>query len=88
MILTQNDEKKIRLDRFLSENLNASRSQITQLIAKNLIQINGKIAHKSGILLKFNDKIIKLVSQVVVIIANYLLSKIIINIHPHPYIGQ
>lgn len=57
MILTQNDEKKIRLDRFLSENLNASRSQITQLIAKNLIQINGKIAHKSGILLKFNDKI-------------------------------
>ncbi len=57
MILTQNDEKKIRLDRFLSQNLNASRSQITQLIAKNLIQINGKIAHKSGILLKFNDKI-------------------------------
>ena len=57
MILTQNDEKKIRLDRFLSKNLNASRSQITQLIAKNLIQINGKIAHKSGILLKFNDKI-------------------------------
>ena len=29
-------------------------------------------------LLKFNDKIIKLVSQVVVIIANYLLSKIIV----------
>ena len=29
-------------------------------------------------LLKFNDKIIKIVSQVVVIIANYLLSKIIV----------
>ena len=28
--------------------------------------------------LKFNDKIIKLVSQVLVVIANYLLSKIIV----------
>ena len=29
-------------------------------------------------LLKFNDKIVKLVSQVVVIVANYLLSKIVV----------
>lgn len=50
-------DKKIRLDRFLSENLGISRSQITQLIAKNAVQINGKIASKSGILLKNGDEI-------------------------------
>ena len=57
MILTQNDEQKLRLDRFLSANLSISRSQITQLIAKNAVQINGKIALKSGILLKKGDEI-------------------------------
>lgn len=57
MILTQNDEQKLRLDRFLSENLAISRSQIVQLIAKNAVQINGKIALKSGILLKKGDEI-------------------------------
>ncbi len=57
MILTQNDEQKLRLDRFLSANLSISRSQITQLIAKNAVQINGKIANKSGILLKKGDEI-------------------------------
>ena len=55
MIFTQN--KKMRLDRFLSVNLGISRSQIAQLIAKNFVQINGKTASKSGILLKTNDKI-------------------------------
>ena len=57
MILTQNDEQKLRLDRFLSDNLGISRSQITQLIAQNAVQINGKIANKSGILLKKGDEI-------------------------------
>ena len=57
MILTQNDEQKLRLDRFLSANLSISRSQIVQLIAKNAVQINGKIALKSGILLKKGDEI-------------------------------
>ncbi len=57
MILTQNDEQKLRLDRFLSANLSISRSQIAQLIAKNAVQINGKIANKSGILLKKGDEI-------------------------------
>lgn len=50
-------DKKVRLDRFLSENLGISRSQIAQLIAKNAVQINGKIANKSGILLKNGDEI-------------------------------
>lgn len=57
MILTQNDEQKLRLDRFLSANLSISRSQIVQLIAKNAVQINGKVALKSGILLKKGDEI-------------------------------
>ena len=55
MIFTQNE--KMRLDRFLSANLNASRSQIAQLIAKNAVKINDKVANKSGILLKIGDKI-------------------------------
>ena len=55
MIFTQNE--KMRLDRFLSANLNASRSQIAQLIAKNAVKINDKVANKSGILLKMGDKI-------------------------------
>lgn len=50
-------DKKNRLDRFLSENLGISRSQIAQLIAKNAVQVNGKIANKSGILLKNGDEI-------------------------------
>ncbi len=50
-------DKKVRLDRFLSENLNISRSQIAQLIAKNAVQINGKIALKAGVTLKINDEI-------------------------------
>ena len=47
-------------------------SSIATLLMDKAIMVIGET------LLKFNDKIIKIVSQVVVIIANYLLSKIIV----------
>lgn len=46
---------QIRLDVFLSTNLNIARSQISNLIKYQLITINNKIAKKAGILLKEND---------------------------------
>lgn len=60
MLLEENfsdKTSKIRLDVFLSENLHISRTQAHKLISKNLVKINGKIANKSGILLKTSDKI-------------------------------
>lgn len=58
MILIQNDAQKIRLDVFLSNELQVSRSQILNLVKKNLILINDTPATKSGILLKNGDKVI------------------------------
>jgi len=51
-------DKKIRLDKFLSEKLNVSRNQIENLIKKELVVINKKIAKKGGIKLKEGDLII------------------------------
>lgn len=49
--------EKIRLDIFLSNKFQISRSQANKLISNNLVSINGIIANKSGILLKTKDKI-------------------------------
>lgn len=57
MIFTQHDSQKLRLDIFLSQNLHISRSQIAQLIDKDGVKINGKVAKKSGIKLNFGDTI-------------------------------
>lgn len=45
----------LRLDLFLNQKLDISRSQALNLIKKKLIKINDKIAQKSGILVKPND---------------------------------
>lgn len=47
----------MRLDIFLTQNLNTTRNQVNNLIKKNLVQINGRFAHKSGIQLKNGDEI-------------------------------
>lgn len=47
----------LRLDLFLNQKLDISRSQALNLIKKKLIKINDKIAQKSGILVKPNDVI-------------------------------
>lgn len=52
------DEKSQRLDKFLPEQLNKSRSQIKNWIEDNCILINGVIAQKPSAKLKPNDKII------------------------------
>jgi len=51
-------DKKIRLDKFLSEKLNVSRNQIENLIKKELVLVNEKTAKKGGIKLKEGDIII------------------------------
>lgn len=47
----------MRLDIFLSNELNINRSQSTHLIKKQLVKVNGKIAKKCGFLIKLNDLI-------------------------------
>ena len=44
-----------RLDKFLAKELNSARNQIQELIKKNLVKVNSKIATKSGIKLKTGD---------------------------------
>jgi len=48
-------DKKERLDKFLSSKLNISRNQIEQLIKKELVKVNSKIAKKGGIKLNIGD---------------------------------
>ncbi|RDU64737.1 RluA family pseudouridine synthase [Helicobacter sp. MIT 14-3879] len=55
MILIQKNEEKIRLDIFLSQKLQISRSQILNLVKKNLIKINGSFIKKSGVIIKAGD---------------------------------
>lgn len=50
------DEENSRLDVFLTEKLEESRSQITKMIKNKEVTVNGKIP-KAGLLLKKNDKI-------------------------------
>ena len=49
--------KSLRLDKFLSEELNTSRNQIENIIKKGLVSINSKIAKKGGIKLNIGDVI-------------------------------
>lgn len=58
MILSNNQNQKIRLDVFLSKELQVPRSQILNLIKKNLVLLNNAPITKSGILLKIGDRII------------------------------
>lgn len=46
-----------RLDKFLAQNIDASRNQIEQLIKKELVKIDGKIVNKTGFKLKENQNI-------------------------------
>lgn len=50
------DEENVRLDVFLTEKLEESRSQITKMIKNKEITVNGNIP-KAGLLLKKDDKI-------------------------------
>lgn len=50
-------EEEIRLDKFLSKQLDESRNQIEQLIKKEFVKINGKIVSKTGYKLKLEQEI-------------------------------
>ena len=46
-----------RLDKFLAQNIDASRNQIEQLIKKEFVKVDGKITNKTGLKLKENQNI-------------------------------
>lgn len=46
-----------RLDKFLAQNIDASRNQIEQLIKKEFVKVNGKIINKTGLKLKENQNV-------------------------------
>lgn len=46
-----------RLDKFLTQNIYASRNQIEQLIKKEFVKVDGKIVNKTGFKLKENQNI-------------------------------
>ncbi|MCG3680028.1 RluA family pseudouridine synthase [Aliarcobacter butzleri] len=46
-----------RLDKFLAQNIDASRNQIEQLIKKEFVKIDGKIINKTGLKLKENQNV-------------------------------
>ncbi|PUE66313.1 RluA family pseudouridine synthase [Arcobacter lacus] len=46
-----------RLDKFLAQNIDASRNQIEQLIKKEFVKVDGKIVSKTGLKLKENQNI-------------------------------
>ena len=50
-------DKENRLDKFLSEKLNINRNQIQELIKKEKVLVNKKVAKKSGVKLKIGDVI-------------------------------
>ena len=50
-------EEIIRLDKFISEELNESRNQIESLIKKGFVKVNEKVQKRPGIKLKINAKV-------------------------------
>ncbi|WP_151944347.1 RluA family pseudouridine synthase [Aliarcobacter butzleri] len=46
-----------RLDKFLAQNIDASRNQIEQLIKKEFVKVDGKITNKTGLKLKENQNV-------------------------------
>lgn len=50
-------EEEIRLDKFLSLKIDASRNQIEQLIEKEFVKVDGKTTNKNGLKLKLNQQI-------------------------------
>ncbi|WP_151949091.1 RluA family pseudouridine synthase [Aliarcobacter butzleri] len=46
-----------RLDKFLAQNIDASRNQIEQLIKKEFVKVDGKITNKNGLKLKENQNV-------------------------------
>ncbi|MCG3660730.1 RluA family pseudouridine synthase [Aliarcobacter butzleri] len=46
-----------RLDKFLAQNIDASRNQIEQLIKKEFVTVDGKITNKTGLKLKENQNV-------------------------------
>ena len=46
-----------RLDKFLAQNIDASRNQIEQLIKKLFVKVDGKIINKTGLKLKENQNV-------------------------------
>lgn len=49
--------KTNRLDKFLAQNIDASRNQIEQLIKKEFVKVDGKITNKTGLKLKENQNV-------------------------------
>ncbi len=46
-----------RLDKFLAQNIDASRNQIEQLIKKEFVKVDGKMINKTGLKLKENQNV-------------------------------
>lgn len=54
----QQEESKMRLDKFLTQKLGLSRNQISKIIQEKQITLNGVFIQKNGTSLNFNDQII------------------------------
>ncbi|WVH34676.1 S4 domain-containing protein [Mycoplasmoides gallisepticum] len=50
-----NDSEKIRLDIFLTYNLNLSRNKTSFLILNDLVKVNKKLVNKNNFVLKVGD---------------------------------
>lgn len=50
-------EKELRLDKFLTSNIDASRNQLEQLIKKEFVKVDDKIINKTGLKLKIGQKV-------------------------------
>lgn len=50
-------QKEIRLDLFLSEELNETRNQVEQLISKGFVQVENKKKAKSGLKLQIGQNV-------------------------------
>lgn len=49
------EQDSVRMDIFLADKLDETRSQIADLIKKNLVNVNNKLAIKAGLKLKYGD---------------------------------
>ena len=58
MKITYENDKKIRLDKFLSSNSSLTRNKATQFISQGKVKVNGIVVKKASNLLTYKDEII------------------------------
>ena len=58
MKIIYENEKKIRVDKFLSSNSSLTRNKVIRFISQRKVKVNGIVVKKASILLKYKDEII------------------------------